>query len=289
MATVQSQKEALRSRGTAVPAITIEPPRGWSALDLHELWEYRELLWFLILRDVKGRYRQMALGPLWIVIQPLINMVVFSLVFGELAQLPSEGVPYPIFTFTALLPWTYFAGAAQDSVTSLAGQMSIISKVYYPRLIAPISAVLTGLVDLTVSFLLLLGMMFVYGVEPSLTLLVLPLYVLLATATSLGIGLWLATVAVRYRDLRFAIGHLIRIGMYATPVAYSASLIPDKWQFVYQLNPMFWVVEGFRWAVLGSGSQPKLEMLISIGLAALILVTGAFAFRRTEMTIVDWL
>jgi lipopolysaccharide transport system permease protein len=267
----------------------IQPTRGWGKLALHEVWEYRELLWFLTSRDIKGRYRQMALGPLWIVIKPLIHMVIFSVIFGGLAKLPSEGLPYPIFTYTAILPWTYFAGAASASVGSLVSQMHVISKVYFPRLVVPFSAVLSGLVDLFVSFIVLLGMMAYYGFVPNLAVLALPLYILLAMATALGVGLWGATLAVRFRDLQFAIMYGIQVWMYATPVAYTAKLIPERWQLLYQLNPLYWVVEGFRWALLGKGQPPQLLMLIPVGFVVLLLISGAFVFRRTERTIVDLL
>ena len=271
------------------PTLVIQPTRGWSSLALHELWQYRELLWFLTWRNIKGRYRQMALGPLWIIISPLVEMVIFSLIFGTLAKLPSDGLPYPIFTYTALLPWGYFSGAAGASVGSLISQMGVISKVYFPRLVVPISAVLSGLVDLAVSFLVLLGMMAYYGFAPSPAMLTLPLYVLLATAIALGVGLWSATLAVRYRDLRNAIGYGLRVWMYVTPVAYAASLIPERWQLLYQLNPMYWVIEGFRWALLGKGQAPQPLMLVPVALVLLLLISGAFVFRRTERTIVDLL
>ena len=267
----------------------IQPTSGWSSLALHEVWQYRELLWFLTSRDIKARYRQMALGPLWIIIKPLVDMVIFSLIFGTLAKLPSEGVPYPIFTYTALLPWDYFSGAAGASVGSLVSRMSLISKVYFPRLVVPISAVLSGLVDLAVSFLILLGMMAYYGFAPSPAILTLPLYLLLATATALGVGLWSAALAVRFRDLTTAISYGIRVWMYATPVVYSTSLVPERWQLLYQLNPMYWVIEGFRWALLGKGQPPQPLMLVPVIFVLLLLMSGAFVFRRTERTIVDWL
>lgn len=271
------------------PTTVIKPTKGWSSLGLGDVWEYRELLWFLTARDIKGRYRQMALGPLWIVIKPLVNMVIFSFLFGRVAKLPSEGIPYPIFTYTALLPWGYFSGAASTSVGSLVRRMSLISKVYFPRLIVPISAVLSGLVDLGVSFLILLGMMVFYGFVPSVSMVTLPLFVLLATATALGVGLWSATLAVRFRDLRTAMTYGIRMWMYVTPVVYSASLVPERWQWLYRLNPMYWVIEGFRWALLGKGQPPQPAMLLTVALVALLLVSGAFVFRRTERTIVDLL
>jgi lipopolysaccharide transport system permease protein len=271
----------------AKPVTTIQPTPGWSSLALHELWQYRELLWILTWRDIKGRYRQMALGPLWIILIPLVNMVIFSLIFGKLAKLPSDELPYPIFTYTALLPWTYFSNAASGSVGSLLRSMSLISKVYFPRLIVPISAVLSGLVDLAISFLVLLGMMAYYGFTPSLAVLLLPLYVLLAAATALSVGLWNTNLAVRFRDLQFAATYGLQVWMYATPVAYSASLIPERWRILYQLNPMYWVVEGFRWSLLGKGQAPQFLMLVPVGFVILLLISGSFVFRRTERTIVD--
>lgn len=267
----------------------IQRTRGWGKLALHDVWEYRELLWFLTSRDIKGRYRQMALGPLWIIIRPLIHMVIFSVIFGALAKLPSDGLPYPVFTYTALLPWTYFAGAASQSVGSLVSQMHVISKVYFPRLVVPLSAVLSGLLDLFVSFIVLFGMMAYYGFVPDLAVLTLPLYILMGTATALGVGLWGATLAVRFRDLQFAITYGIQVWMYATPVAYTAKLIPERWQVLYQLNPMYWVIEGFRWALLGKGHAPDLLMLVPMGFVVLLVISGAFVFRRTERTIVDLL
>jgi lipopolysaccharide transport system permease protein len=258
-------------------------------LALHEIWQYRELLWFLTSRDIKGRYRQMALGPLWIILKPLVHMVIFTVIFGKLAKLPSDGLPYPIFTFAAIVPWTFFANATGNSVNSLISKMHVISKVYFPRMVVPISAVLAGLVDLAVSSVVLLGMMLYYGIAPSAGALLLPLYVLLAVATALGFGLWCATIAVRFRDLQFAVEFGLQAMMYATPVAYSATLIKGKWQLLYQLNSMFWVSEGFRWALLGKGQPPQPLMLVSVGLVLLLLVSGAFVFHRTERTIVDLL
>lgn len=271
------------------PVTIVQPTHGRGSLALHELWQYRDLLWLWTWRGIKASYRQMALGPLWVVITPLTRMVIFSLIFGQLAKLPSDGLPYPIFTYTALLPWTYFSGAASGSVGSLVSSMNLISKVYFPRLIVPISAVLSGLVNLAISFLVLLGMMAYYGFVPSLALLLLPFYLLLAAATALGVGLWSAALTVRFRDLKFVVDYGLSAWMYATPVAYSASLIPERWRLLYQLNPMYWVVEGFRWALLGTGQPPQLLMLVPVGVVLLLLLSGAFIFRRTERTIVDLL
>ena len=269
--------------------IIIKPTRGWSSLGLADVWNSRELLWFLTLRDIKGRYRQMALGPFWIIIKPLVHMVVFSVLFGRLARLPSDELPYTVFTYTAILPWNYFSGAASASVGSLVSRMHVISKVYFPRLVVPISEVLSGLLDLSISFIILLGMMTYYGIVPSLAVLTLPFYVLLAAATALGVGLWGAATTVRFRDLQYVVSHGLQVWMFATPVAYSAELIPESWFFVYQLNPMYWVVEGFRWALLGSGQPPQLLMLIPVGTVLFLLISGFFVFRRAERTVVDLL
>lgn len=271
------------------PHIIIKPTSGWGRLALHEIWEYRDLLVFLTMRDIQGRYRQSALGPLWIILKPFVNMIIFSIIFGRLAKLPSDGIPYPIFTYTALLPWGYFFSATMASVGSLVSRMNIISKVYFPRLVIPISAVLSGLVDLGVSFLILIGLMIYYGFTPSWAILALPLYILLTMATALGVGLWSAALTVKYRDFRMAISYGMNAWQYATPVVYAASLIPDRWQWLYQLNPLYWVVEGFRWALLGTGQPPQLAMLAPVGFVLLLLISGAFVFRRAERTIVDLL
>ncbi len=271
------------------PLLVIEPTQRWSRLGLGELWRSRELLWFLTTREIKGRYRQMALGPLWIVIKPLVDMVIFSAIFGGLAKLDSEGLPYPLFTFAAILPWTYFSNAVSNSANSLVSRMGVISKVYFPRLVVPLAAVLGNLVDFGITLIILLGMLIFYGVSLTPLLLLLPLYVLLALATALGIGLWSAVFAVRFRDMKFAIGYALQVGMYATPVAYSAALVPEKWQLLYQLNPMYWVIEGFRWILLGTGEGPQPLMLIPIAVVIVVLISGAFVFRRFERTIVDLL
>jgi lipopolysaccharide transport system permease protein len=273
----------------AVPVLVVQRTLGWGRLGLAELWRYRELLWFWTSREIKGRYRQMALGPLWVVIKPLLDMVVFTLIFGGLAKLDSEGVPYPLFTYTAILPWTYFSVAAAGSTTSLVTKMGVISKVYFPRLVVPISAVLGSLVDLAVSFVVLLGMLVAYGVPLQPRMLFLPLYVAFAMATALTIGLWSATLAVRFRDLQFVVNYALQLAMYVTPVAYSAALVPQRWQTLYRLNPMFWVVEGFRWALLAKGTAPEPFLLVPVGAVAVLLVAGAFVFRRLERTVVDLL
>ncbi len=269
--------------------VTIRPSKGWGALNLNEIWRYRELLWFLTLREVKARHRQTALGPLWFILKPLVNMVIFSLIFGRLANLPSEGVPYPIFTFTALIPWTYYQTSTVMSVGSLVTRMNIISKVYFPRLIIPISAIVANLVELGMSFIVLLGMMVFYRIPLTYTVITLPLFILLAAMVALAIGLWGATLAVRYRDVVLGTTFALQAWMFLTPVAYSSTLISEKWLWIYQLNPMYWVIEGWRWALLGTGQPPTPYMLIPTVAVLFALLTGAFVFRRTERTNVDLL
>lgn len=276
---------------TAVPTIIIRPARGWDSLELSDLWHYRHLLFMLLWRDVKGRYRQTMLGPIWFIIGPLVRMVVLSLMLGQFARLPSEGVPYPIFTYTALLPWELFAGATGRSTGSLVDYMHIISKVYFPRLIVPIASTLSGLVDFAISFVILLGMTLFYGFRPTPRLLVLPLLILLTIGLALAVGMLLAALQVRYRDVGNALVYLIQFWFYVTPVAYSASLIterlPERLQWLYRLNPMNGVVEGFRWALLGIGRAPDWSLTATGLIVFLFMVGSAFCFRRTEHSIVD--
>ena len=265
----------------------IRPRKGWGDLGIKELWEFRELLYFLIWREVKGRYRQMALGPTWIILKPFVTMVVLSLVFGRLAKLPSDGVPYPLFSYSALLPWTLFTVSLSKSTTSLVANMGIISKVYFPRMVVPISTACAGLVDFFMSFLILIGMMLYFGYMPGLKMLILPMYLALAVATAMGVGFWLATLAVKFRDVAFAVEHLLQVFMYLTPVVYPASMVPEAWRGLYMLNPMAQVVEGFRWALVGAGQAPDSSTLIVWGIVLFLLFSGAHLFRRTERTVVD--
>ena len=265
----------------------IEPSRGWVTLKLREIWEYRELLYFLIWRDIKVRYKQTALGATWAIIQPLMTMVVFSLFFGRLAKIPSDGVPYPIFSFAALVPWTFFANGLAGSSNSIVGSAHLITKVYFPRLVVPLASVLPGLVDFALSFLILIIMMLFYGIVPSLAILWLPVFLLLALTTALGVGLWLSALNVEYRDVRFLVPFLTQIWLFATPIAYPSSLLPEPWRTIYGLNPMVGVVEGFRWALLGTNQAPGPIILVSATASVLILITGAFYFRRMERTFAD--
>lgn len=273
---------------TSAHEVLIEPSRGWASLKLRELWEYRELLYFLAWRDIKIRYKQTALGLAWAVLQPLLTMLIFSIFFGRLARMPSDNVPYPLFAFAALVPWTFFANGLTQSSNSLVGSANLIKKVYFPRLVVPISVVLGGLPDFALSFVVLLAMMAYYGVYPQIASLIwLPLLLLLAVVAALGTGLWLSALNVKYRDVRYIVTFLTQIWMFATPVVYPASLLSGRWRIVYSLNPMVGVVEGFRWALLRTETAPGLYVLVSATTAVLILVTGTFYFRRMEKTFAD--
>jgi lipopolysaccharide transport system permease protein len=272
---------------SSTPVLVIRPSTGFLRLNLGEVWRYRELLYFLVWRDVKVRYKQTALGAAWAVIQPVMTMVVFSIFFGRLAKVPSDGIPYPIFAFTALLPWQLFAFALTDSSNSLVSNQNLITKVYFPRLVVPMASVLAGLVDFAIAFLVLLGLMWYYGIAPTAAIAVLPLLVMLAIVTALAVGLWLSTLNVKFRDVRYTIPFLTQLWMFATPVAYPSSLVPERWRALYGLNPMAGVVEGFRWALLGKSGNPGALLWVSIAAVALMLVGGLFYFRRTEATFAD--
>jgi homopolymeric O-antigen transport system permease protein len=270
-----------------LPTFSIDPPEGWADIGFRELWDYRELLYFLTWRDVKVRYKQTALGAAWAIIQPLFMMLVFSLFFGRLAKIPSDGIPYPIFTFCALLPWQLFAHALTESSNSLVANERLITKVYFPRLVVPIAAVLGGLVDFAVAFAILLVMMFYYGIVPSWAIVALPGFLLLAVMTALGVGLWLSALNVKYRDVRYTINFLIQFWLFATPVAYPSSIVPQKWRALYGLNPMAGVVEGFRWALLGKQEAPGTMLWVSVAVVILILIGGLCYFRRMEQQFAD--
>ncbi|MFZ5587061.1 MAG: ABC transporter permease [Thermodesulfobacteriota bacterium] len=275
--------------GELVHLTEIKPRRGWASLGLAELWEFRDLLYFLTTREIKGRYRQMALGPLWIVLKPFLTMVVLTLVFGRLAKVPSDGIPYPLFSYAALLPWTMFAVSVSKSATSLVANMSVISKVYFPRLAVPLSTTCVGLVDFAFSFVILLAMMAFYGYPPDWRVVFVPAFLFMALCTSLAIGLCLATLAVKFRDVSFAVDHVLQVAMYLTPVAYPSSMVPEHLRWIYQLNPMAVVIDGFRWALLGVGQPPGWPAAVSAGMVALLLMVGAAFFRRTERNVVDML
>lgn len=269
----------------------LRPAKGLAALNLRDLWDYRELIYFLTWRDLKVRYKQTILGFTWVMLQPVINMVVFTILFGQLLNVPTGGIPYPIFSFAALLPWGYFAGSLTRSSTTLVGSANLISKVYFPRMVIPISGVISGFVDFAVAFLILIGMMIFYKITLSWNILYLPLFLLLAMLTALGFGLWLSALNVRFRDINHIVPFLIEIWKYVTPVIYGATLIPEKFRFLLGLNPMTGVVEGFRWAILGKNYADTFQagplFIISIAITLLVLVSGVIFFRNTERTFAD--
>jgi len=271
----------------APPVVRIEPETGWIPLRLRELWEYRELLYFLMWRDIKVRYKQTLLGAAWAVLVPFLQMVVFTIFLGKLAKIPSDGIPYPIFSFSALVVWTFFAQGLTQSTNSLVAGQNLIKKVYFPRLAIPISTVLSGVVDFAIAFVVLLGLMWKFDIAPTGHVVWLPLLLLLALVTSLGVGLWLSALNVRFRDVRYVVPFLVQLWMFATPVAYPASLVPEKWRLFYGLNPMVGVVEGFRWALLGTATRPGPMISASAVAALLLLVSGAFYFRRMERSFAD--
>jgi lipopolysaccharide transport system permease protein len=272
--------------GKREPTIKIRPPKKWAPINFSELWHYRELLYSFVARDVKIRYKQTALGFLWAIIQPLFLMVVFTLFFGNLAKVPSEGIPYPLFTFAALIPWTLFAEGITRSTTSMVSNANIMTKVYFPRLIMPLSGILSPLVDFAIAFVILILMMAYYGFIPTIAIVLLPAFILLALLTSLAVGLWLSALNVKYRDFQYTIPFLIQLWLFASPVVYPASMLPESWQYVYALNPMVGVIEGFRWALLGT-RPPELLILVSVCVVIVLLIGGLFYFKRMEQYFAD--
>jgi lipopolysaccharide transport system permease protein len=270
-----------------VQVIRIQRSQGWVALQLKELWAYRELLYFLIWRDVKVRYKQTALGVAWAIIQPVFTMIVFSFFFGRLGKIPSDGIPYPLFSYAALVPWTFFSQGLSLASNSLVGSANLIKKVYFPRLSVPIAAVTSGLIDFSIAFIVLLGMMLYYGIVPTLNVIWLPFLLLLTLVTSLGVSLWLSALNVQFRDVRYVLPFLIQLWLFATPIAYPSSLLSEPWRTLYSLNPMVGVVEGFRWALLGAKTAPGPILIVSSLAALALLVGGAFYFRRLEKTFAD--
>jgi lipopolysaccharide transport system permease protein len=259
----------------------------WAPIQLRELWAFRELLVFLVWRDIKVRYKQTALGAAWAVIQPLMTMVVFSVFFGRLANMPSDGIPYPLFSFAALVPWTFFASGLTQSANSLVGSANLLKKVYFPRLIVPAATVLAEAVDFCIAFVVLLLLMLVYQVTPTANLVFLPGFVALAVCTSLGAGLWLSALNVEFRDIRYMVPFVTQFWLFATPIAYPSSLLGEPWRTVYGINPMVGVVEGFRWALLGSERPPLGMLAVSAGVAMALLIGGVYYFRRMERTFAD--
>jgi lipopolysaccharide transport system permease protein len=267
--------------------VLIKPSTAWVSLNLRSLWEYRELLYFLTWRDIKVRYKQTALGAVWAILQPFTTMVIFSVFFGRLVKVPSDGIPYPLFAFTALVPWTFFANGLTQSSNSLVASANLLKKVYFPRLAIPVATVLAGVVDFVLAFVVLLLLMAFYRVVPTINIVWTPLLLALAFVTSLGVGLWMAALNVKYRDVRYVVPFLVQIWLFTTPVAYPSSLLSEPWRTLYGLNPMVGVVEGFRWALLGAKTAPGPMVLVSAVAAVLILVSGAFYFRRMEKIFAD--
>jgi lipopolysaccharide transport system permease protein len=265
----------------------IKPSSGWSALNLRDLWLYRELILFMTWRDLKVRYKQTLLGASWAILQPFLTMVVFSIFFGNLANVPSDGVPYPIFSYTALIPWTLFSKALQDASRSLVASSHMITKIYFPRMILPLASVLAGVVDFFIAFIVLIGMMIIYGIVPTSNIWTLPLFLLLALVTAIGVGFWLSALNVLYRDINYVLPFLTQFWMFLTPIAYPSSMVPQQYQALYALNPMAGVVEGFRWALLGTGQAPGVMTLVSTLVSLALLISGMFYFKRMERLFAD--
>ena len=276
-----------RTKTDTGETIIIRPSHGWRGINFVEIWRYRELLFFLTWRDIKVLYKQTVLGVAWAVIQPLFTMVIFTVFFGKLAKMPSDGIPYPVFSFAALVPWTFFANGLTKSSQSLVNDSNLIKKVYFPRLIIPMAAVLSSLVDFLIAFIVLVGMALVYGIKLTAALFWLPAFILLALCTSIGVGLWLTAMHVQFRDIRYAVPFLIQAWMFATPIAYPSSLLPEPWKTFYGINPMAGVVEGFRWSLLGVNSAPGPIIYVSSAISLLLLISGAFYFRRMEKNFAD--
>ena len=280
------ENRGVQSNACDLPTIRIRPAKGWISLKLRDLWQYRELIYFLIWRDVKVRYKQTVLGASWAIIQPLMTMVVFSLFFGKLGKMPSDGIPYPIFSFAALVPWTFFVNGLTHGSNSMVGNANLIKKVYFPRLAIPISAVTSGVVDFALAFGVLVIMMLYFGIFPTVRMVWLPAFALLVLVASLGVSLWFSAMNVQYRDIKYILPFVTQFWLFATPIAYPSSLLSEPWRTLYALNPMVGVIEGFRWALLGSNA-PGQMFLVSAASGVVMLVSGAFYFRRMERTFAD--
>jgi lipopolysaccharide transport system permease protein len=287
MASVTAPASPIPAPHAAPVTVRIEPPRGWLDLRLGEVWAYRELLYFFVWRDVKVRYKQTAIGVAWVVIQPLLTMGVFTLFFGRLAKLPSDGLPYPVFYFTALVPWSYFATALQSCTAVVVENQRVITKVFFPRLVLPISAVISGLVDFSIGCVVLGGVLAFYHIRPGVSVLWLPALLLLAVLTALGVGLWMSALNALYRDVKYVVPFMIQFWMFASPVAYPSSLVPERWRWLYGLNPMAGVIDGFRWTLTGHGTAPGALLLASTAAVVLVLAGGLFFFQRMEGAIAD--
>lgn len=275
------------NRAAGALTLRIEPPRNWFELRLKELWAYRELLYFLVWRDVKVRYKQTAIGIAWVVVQPLLTMLVATLFFGRLAKLPSQGLPYSVFCFAAVVPWAYFSSALVAATNIMVENQRVITKVYFPRLILPFSAALSGLVDFSIGFVVLLIFTFSHSIRPAWTLLMLPLFAFLAVCTVLGVGLWLSALNALYRDVKYLIPFLVQFWTLASPVYYSSTMVPERFRWVYGLNPMAGVIDGFRWSLTGTGYPPTTGLLASVGIVVVVLLGGLLFFNRMEGSIAD--
>jgi len=269
-----------------VPITIIRPVKGWIPIDLKEIWAYRELIYTFASRDIKVRYKQTVLGAAWAIIQPLFTMVIFTIIFGGFAKIPSEGIPYPLFSYAALLPWTLFAEGITRSTSSMITNSNIMTKVYFPRLVMPISGILSPVVDFAVAFIILIGMTLYYGFVPTINIIWLPAFILLALATSLGVGLWLSALNVQYRDFQYTVPFIIQLWLYSSPVVYASSLVPERYRLIYGLNPMAGVIEGFRWALLGT-EPPGSMIFVSVLMVVVILISGIYYFKRMEKTFAD--
>ena len=268
--------------------VKIKPVKGWVPLNLKDLWHYRELVYFLTWRDLKVRYKQSVLGILWAILKPFMNMVVFTIFFGQLAKIPSDGIPYPIFSYTGLLPWGFFAAALEVSARSMLQSGGMVSKIYFPRIIVPLSSVFANLVDFFIAFIILIGMMIYYQIVPTLNILWLPVFILLAMITAIGVGLWFSALLVMYRDVNYMLPFITEIWKFVSPVVYSATMIPEKWQWLYSINPLAGVVSGFRWALLGQPETISFSSLaISGAISLLIFISGLYFFRRMERIFAD--
>ena len=284
---ISTSQQFSRPNNPVLTETVIEPSKGWVSLQLRDVWQYRDLLYFFTWRDIKVRYKQSIFGAAWAVIQPFFTMVVFSLFFGRLAGIPSDGVPYPVFSFAALVPWTLFANGLTQSANSMVDNGNLIKKVYFPRLLIPLSSLLSGLVDFAIAFVVLVAMGLLFGIVPTINVLWLPFFLLLALVTALGGGLWLSALNVQFRDIRHVLPFLVQFLLFATPVAYPSSLLAQPWRTLYGLNPMASVVEGFRWALLGTNTPDISMIFVSTVMALLLLLSGAFYFRRMEKSFAD--
>jgi len=272
---------------TEPPVLRIAPPHGWWEVDFHELWQFRELIYFFVWRDIKVRYKQTAIGAAWAILQPALAMIVFALFFGKLAHMPTEGLPILVFYYSGLLPWMYFSNSLTNATSTIVQNQNIITKVYFPRLALPISAVLSGLLDFAIGCLLLVPLMVVYRVRPGLPLLLLPVFLLLTVLMAAGAGLWLSAMNAIYRDVRYVVPFLVQFWLFASPVAYASSIVPAKWRWLYGLNPMAGIIEGFRWSLTGRGDPPGPMIIVSVAVVLVVLASGLFYFQKMESTVAD--